>query len=125
MEMVWSMSNPLSLSFEEEIALAKEYSEYISLELDKVLKFLERENIYSIDNILKSNNLKPLIILHDSKLGEKYNEKDFQKIYDISKELNIPYFLVNPAEKPGNLSSIVAIDVFNRNLKKLLNFVEI
>ena len=125
MEIVWSMDNPILLSFEEEIALAKDYSEYISLGLDKILKFLERESVHSVDNVLKSNNLKPLIILHDSKIGEEYNEEDFQKIYDISKELNIPYFLVNPAEKPENLSSIVAIDVFNRNLKKLLNFVEI
>lgn len=124
MELVWSSFIFPNLSLEDEIPLAKEFCKFIELDGRKIKEFLEGKSLENLKEILRENSLKPVLIDHNIKLGvESFNEDDWKDILFFTKELDIPFLLVNPGKKPEWLSFNLASDTFSQNLKRLLSLL--
>ncbi|MFN3699822.1 MAG: sugar phosphate isomerase/epimerase, partial [Dictyoglomus sp.] len=106
MEMVWSTSNLVSLGLEEDISLAIEYSKFILLDYKKVMDYLKINPLDTLKKFLKEKEIVPLLISHEYRLGlsEPTKNENIMKIYELTKELDIPFLLINPEVKPENLS---------------------
>lgn len=125
MEIVWSGSNLISLSLIEEIDLIKEYTNLIIFDYKKLLNFLNENGKNKLRNILAENGIKPLLISHDFKFDLGNKNEEILNIYNLSKELDVPFILVNPCEKPSNLSFNVALEVFSKDLSKFLSQIDL
>uniref|UniRef100_A0A7C3RWH7 Sugar phosphate isomerase/epimerase n=1 Tax=Dictyoglomus thermophilum TaxID=14 RepID=A0A7C3RWH7_DICTH len=125
MELVWSTSNIWNLSLEEVLLLGKDFSKYVILDMGKIRGFLKEKSIDNLKNLFHEYDLKTLMIIHDEKVGEKFDEEKIKEILVLSHRLNIPYFFINSDIKPENLSFIVAMEVFKRNLERLKEIVDI
>jgi 2-keto-myo-inositol isomerase len=125
MELVWSTSNIWNLSLEEALLLGKDFSKYVILDVGKLKDFLKEKGIDDLKNLLNEYDLKPLLIIHDEKVGGKFDEERIKEILVLSHHLNIPYFFINSDVKPENLSFIVALEVFKRNLERLKEIVDL
>ncbi|MGB9857554.1 MAG: sugar phosphate isomerase/epimerase family protein [Dictyoglomaceae bacterium] len=124
MELVWSSFTFSNLSLEDEVPLAKEFCKFIELDEKKIKEFLEGKSLENLKEILRENLLKPVLINHNIKLEvETFSEEDWKDILAFTKELGIPFLLVNPGKKPEWLSFNLASSAFSQNLKKLLSIL--
>ncbi|WP_287019950.1 sugar phosphate isomerase/epimerase, partial [Dictyoglomus sp.] len=78
-----------------------------------------------IKDILLRNDIKPLLISHDFKLPLEGENKEILEIYELSKELDLPFLLINPCEKPSNISFNVALEMFAKNLSRSLSKIDL
>lgn len=125
MEIVWTGSNLISLSLTEEIDLIKEFTKLIIFDYHKLINFLKENGKEKLKDILTQNDVKPLLISHDFKLPLEGENKQILEIYELSKELDIPFLLINPCEKPSNISFNVALEMFSKNLSKSLSKIDL
>lgn len=122
MEIVWTTSNFPNISLEEEIEIAINYTKFMILDYRKILWFLKNNNLESLINFFKSKEITPLMISHEYKLGltNFQTKENITEIYKLTKDLGIPFLLVNPDIKPENLSFNVALEAFIKFLNEIL-----
>ncbi len=125
MDMVWTESNLISLSLTEEIDLIREFTKLIIFDYHKLVNFLKENGKEKLKDILTQNDVKPLLISHNFKLPLEGENKEILEIHELSKELDLSFLLINPCEKPSNISFNVALEMFSKNLSKFLSKIDL